>query len=379
MTTSTETQDITAIAIRENVGKVQAALSEFDKIQAGLASLELAHPKSLACDVATTKGMKEAVAGRAAWRNPRIATEKARQAAKAPVLALGKDIDSRAKQITALLLEGESNYDDQIKAEETRKEAERAAKIEAERKRVAAHHERISEILGAVYSASGAHSTLIAENIGNVERLNTDETFEEFQAQAKAAKDETIAKLQEMHAAAIEHEAEQARIKAEQEAETARIAAERAELDKLRAEAAERDRAAAAERADAEKAQAAELARQRQEQEAELQAQRESLQREMAAQREAQAEADAKAAAERKRLDKESAARLAEVQRQEEAQREAESRLRSAAPRMLQALKLVKVSPAFDALDVNAQEATDKAIEEATGKPSGAGFYLSPL
>jgi len=379
MTTATENQDTTALAIRENVDKVQTALSEFDKIQAGLAALELAHPKNLACDVTTTKGMKEAIAGRAAWRDPRIATEKARQAAKAPVLALGKDIDARARQITALLIEGESNYDDQIKAEEARKEAEKAAKAQAEAARVQAHQDRINnDIRFAAKVGALFGSDEIAKTIADVDAMVIDASFEEFQGQAQLAKDETLDKLREMHAAAVAHEAEQARIKAEQEAEAARIAAERAELDKLRAEAAERERVAAAEREAAERAQAEELARQREAQEAELRAAREAQERELAAQRAAQAEADAIAAAERKRLDDEAAARLQEIARQQEEQRAAarraeearlaaEERVRQAAPAMADALRQWRHAELTGDADelANARTARDEALVAA--------------
>jgi colicin import membrane protein len=250
--------DQTALAIRKSIDQVEGALSEFDKISAGLAALEKAHPKNLACDVTTPKGMKEAIAGRAAWRDPRIAVEKARKAAKAPVLALGRDIDARASYITGLLIEGESNYDDQIKAEEARREAEKQAKIEQEQRRVAARQEAIAEIRGAIAAASWCGSANIAEHIRDVERLSTGPEFEEFQEQAKAAKDETLAQLRRMHAAALEREAEAARIAAERE-ELARLRAAEEERQRV-----ERERIAAEQRAEAERlaAERAELERQ---------------------------------------------------------------------------------------------------------------------
>lgn len=369
--------DTSALAIRENIQHVESALSEFDKISAGLAELRRRHPVDLAIDVTTTKGMKEAVAARAAWRDPRIAVEKARKAAKAPVLSLGKDIDSRAAYITTALLEGESNYDGQIKAEEARKEAEKAAKAEAERVRVAAHHERIAEIRGAIGAASNGSAELILDHIGDVERLPVDASFEEFQGQAQLAKDETLDKLRAMHAAAVAAEAEAARIKAEQEAETARIAAEREELARLRAEQAKRDAEAAEARATAEREQAARLAAERAEQEAELKRQRDEQEAALRAQREAQAAVEAAQAEARAKEERRIAAERADLEaRQREAEaaqrvKEAEaaaalSRLHKAAPKLLATLQhFVRFHDQLTPADIDGAKAV---IFEATGE-----------
>lgn len=382
MTAQLEVLDAPALqtsTITTSITKVQGEIAAFDKIAAGIAAIELQHPKDLAVDVTTTAGMKQAVAARAAWRDPRIAVEKARKAAKAPVLELGKQIDTFAAGLESTLREGEDNYDKQIKAEEARKEAEKVAKAAAEAARVQAHQDRIATAIRShAIDSVGTSAANIADEINHLEQFAVDASFEEFQGQAQVAKDETLDKLREMHTAAVANEAEQARIKAEQEAEAARIAAERAELDKLRAEAAERERLAASERAAAEKAQTEELARQREAQEEELRAAREAQERELAAQRAAQAEADAIAAAERKRLDDEAAARLQEIARQEEEQRAAarraeearlaaEERVRKAAPAMADALRQWRNAEQTGDADelANARAARDEALIEA--------------
>lgn len=369
--------DTSALAIRENIQHVEAALSEFDKIGAGLAELRQRHPVDLAVDVTTTKGMKEAVAARAAWRDPRIAVEKARKAAKAPVLALGKDIDARAAYITTALLEGESNYDDQIKAEEARKEAEKAAKAEAERVRVEAIQGRIAEIREPSFDLVGESAANIAAAISVVDARVIDDSFEEFQGQAQLAKDETIDKLRAMHAAAVAAEAEAARIKAEQEAETARIAAEREELARLRAEQSARDAEAAKAREAAESEQAARLAAERDEQEAELKRQRDEQEAALRAQREAQAavevaQAEARAKEERRiaaeRADLEARQREAEAaQRVKEAEAAAAlSRLHKAAPKLLATLQhFVRFHDQLTPADIDGAKAV---IFEATGE-----------
>jgi hypothetical protein len=347
-------------ALTSSLKRVQSEVAAFDKIAAGLAALEQAHPASLVVDVTTTAGMKQAIAGRAAYREPRINVEKARKAAKAPVLELGKQIDQFAANLESQLRIGESNYDDQIKAEEARKEAERTAKAEAERVRVALHLAGVQEIRDHINEVVGASSDCIERRIAEVAQYQCGTAWEEFQGQAITARDETIAKLREMHAAAVAHEAEQARIKAEQEAEAARIAAEREELARLRAEQEARERAAAAERAEQERkdrearqaaeAQAAkELAEQRAKQEAELKAQREAQEAELAAQRAAQAKIEAEAKAKRDAEAARIAAERAEFERQQreaeqariaeaEAKAKADAKTRAAAFVMLDAL-----------------------------------------
>lgn len=215
---------------------VTGALAEFDRVDSGLASLSATYA-SVVFDVATSKGMDAAKAARAAIREPRYQVEKVRKGAKAPLLAIGKKIDSEAARITARLLELEDPIDLQIKTEESRKEAERQAKIEAERLRVANIQERIAEIRGAVTAAANSPSALILEHRGDIERMTIDESFAELQASAEAAKAETMAALDDLHAKALAREEE-----------SRRIVAERAELERLRREDAERQAAAEAER-----------------------------------------------------------------------------------------------------------------------------------
>jgi len=246
----------TAVAIRKSLEQIDGALVEFEKIEAGFADLEAAHPSNLACDVTTTKGMKEAIAGRAAWREPRIATEKARKAGKAPVLALGKDIDARAAAITERLEAGEANYHEQIKVEEFRKAAEAEEKRLAEVKRRESQSLALAAIRNRAFAVQGKSANVIS---GAIVTLHTDEAEgfgldRDYSALGKIAVDETREKLRDMHQAAIEREAEDAARKAEAEA----LAKERAELQRLRAEQDARDREAAAEKKRADEAAAAE-------------------------------------------------------------------------------------------------------------------------
>jgi len=232
---------------------VNKAVADFDAVAEGIQSLK-AQYAGVVYDVSTGKGMTEAKGARAAIREPRYAIENTRKAAKAPILALGKRLDGRAAEITDELLAIEDPIDQQIKAEETRKEAERQAKIEAEKKRVADIQDRINELRGTIGAASTSSAALILEHIGDLDRIQIDDSFAEFRQQAEDAKTATLATLAKMYDERVQHEAEQARIKAERE-----------ELTRLRAEQEERQRKERAQR----EAEEAEARRKREAEEAE--------------------------------------------------------------------------------------------------------------
>lgn len=246
--------------MRSSIAKVESTLTEFEKVSAGLDELHRQFPIDLVYDVATGKGMVEAVAHRAAWREPRLAVERLRKQAKAPVLKLGKDIDARAAWLTEQLLLGERPIDEQIKAEEARKERIKQERIIAEFGRVTAIQEAIAEIGMAVMSANGKTSAQIAAILEATRaEIPGEAVFQEMLPQAQQAQASAISKLEMAHKAALHTEAE-----------AARLAAERAELEQLRKEAAERkarDEAAAREQAERvaaeQKAQAELLAQQR--------------------------------------------------------------------------------------------------------------------
>lgn len=215
--------------IRQNLIKVESALTEFESVNAGLTSLAERYPVDAVIDVTTGKGMVEAVAHRAAWRDPRLAVERIRKQAKAPVIALGKDIDARAAWITEQLLIGEVPMDRQIKAEEARKEAIKQERINAEFGRVSAIQEAIAEIGMVAMAAAGNSSAHIAELIESqrAEVLSLG-VFQEMLPQAQAAQNACLVKLDLLHKAALHTESE-----------AAKLAAERAELEALRKAAAE--------------------------------------------------------------------------------------------------------------------------------------------
>ena len=176
---------------------------------------------------------------------------------------------------------------------------------EAEKSRVQGIKDRIAHIKTPIPEDSSSEG--IEHAIETIEKgLEIDDTFNEFKAEAQAAKDATLAKLYQMRGAALKREAEQAELarlraavaqreqeerdrkiaeaaaekarrdaeekaerekaEAERKAKEEREAAERRELElKLAAEKAERERLEAIERAEREKLAAVEAERRKQE------------------------------------------------------------------------------------------------------------------
>lgn len=232
--------DQTALAIR----KIESALAEFERITAGLAELKTAYPPDVVYDVSSTKGMSEAIAHRAAWRDPRVMVEKYRKLAKAPVLTIGRDIDARAVWITEQLLLGETPIDAQIKVEERRKEDEKQARINAEFGRVQAIQEALAAIHMDAMAVSNKDSGVITERIEAMRAQKLDPlVFQEMIEQAKQAQASAIAKLEVALKAQLYSESEAAKL-ADERAELAELRSQQAAQKKRDQEAAARARAA---------------------------------------------------------------------------------------------------------------------------------------
>jgi hypothetical protein len=245
-----------------------------NKVETGLAELRQKY-QGVIFEVTTTAGMEAAREARRDVREPRLEVERIRKAAKAPLLALGKQLDGTAARITAELEKIEEPIHAQIVAEEQRKEREKEARIAAELARVEGIQARIEELRGCQTLTPANGSRLISEHISDLERIPVDDSFAEFRTQAEDAKLAALARLNALLAAAIAHEEEQERIRAER-AELARLRAEQAERDRLARETqAKADADAAAERARLEA-----LARAEREAEAAAQAEANRLERE---------------------------------------------------------------------------------------------------
>lgn len=264
--------------------QVTLAVAAINKVEAGLAALRQEYG-GVVYEVTTTAGMELAKKARSDIREPRYEVERIRKAAKAPILALGKKLDSEAARITAELEKIEGPIHQQIVAEEQRKEREKQARIDAEIARVAEIQRLIDGIRQWPVNAANQPSMLVGQMLQQARDYRIEETvFQEFCPAATQALQVSTAALAGLLIDRQSHEAKEAQLERD-----------RQELARLRADEDERQRIAAAERADNER-----IARERQA----------DLDRQAAAQRQAQA-------AEEQRL----ADQRAEVAREHEALR----------------------------------------------------------
>jgi hypothetical protein len=294
-----------------------SAIAEYSATEAELAKLR-ARLKDAKYEVTTAVGIDLARKDRRELITLRVGLDKKRAEIKAPALERCRLIDAEAKRITGELLLLEKPIDDQIKAEEARKEEIAAEKRRQEEARVSQIRERIQKLNNIPLMAAGMASADLELFIARVEAQQIGADFLEFLQEAVEAKTEVIGKLKDALANTLEKEEELARVKLEQEQEAQRLEALRIEQEK--AAATERERLAseqaeqnrlnaieqekiAAERAELEKLREADRKRQEEsdriasEKEAELNMEREKLRKE-------QEELNRK---ERERLEKEQA------------------------------------------------------------------------
>lgn len=292
-------------------------IAEYSPTAEALAELRQKY-QGVVFSVNTTAGMIEARAARGELRTLRVSLEAKRKEIKEPALTRCREIDTEAKRITAELSALEDPIDDLIKAEEQRKEREKAAKEEAERQRIAEINRRFEEVRGLARTAPGKTVGEISALIAQAEAFDPASLDEEFRPAGVFERQLAINGLKALR--------DQREAQDQKDAETAEKlkkleAMERAEAERLAAEQAGRDRKAAEE---------AEAARQREAQEAQERAQRDAAEREALRQREAEiAERERVAAAERAEADRiarEERERLAAEQRKEAERVAAEQR-----------------------------------------------------
>ncbi len=276
------------------------AVAEYTPIAAALAAAR-ARYQDVVWDLTTTRGNEDARRARREIVSLRTGLEARRKELKAPLLAQAKLVDDEARRITAELLQLEEPIDALIRADERRREEERAAREAAERARVAGIQAKIKAIMDQPIKAVRIRSAALLQTAIDTlaaQEIDPDE-FEEFAEDARLAHAEALAAMRTMLAEIREREAEEARARAEREAQAKRdaaSAAERAEAERQAREAQEAEVARlAAKRAEIERQQA-EIERQQAEierQAAELRARQE----EAARSAEAAAAADAECAA----------------------------------------------------------------------------------
>lgn len=200
--------------------------------------------RNVAFDVTTTKGMDEAKKARLALREEvRYPLQKLKDARSKILGTMQRQANASADELIEEVKRAEAPIDEQITAEETRKENEKAERDAAEQRRRQAHIDAITAIARIPTEAVGLTSAELREKIVAAEGIMVDEGYEEFKGQATQAKDETLRQLNGLLMAAIVEEEElertrqqQARLRQQQEEQAAQQRALDEQAEALRKE-----------------------------------------------------------------------------------------------------------------------------------------------
>lgn len=281
-----------------------SGITQYNPVTAGLADLRQRYEGKI-FDLTTAEGEKAARAAKREHVMLRTSLETVRKEIKEPALRHCQLIDSEARRITAEILKTEEPIAAQIEAEEKRL-------FEIEAARVAAIKTKIDQACLVGMGSTKSTRAELEGWLGQLMELTFDESFEEFVDVAEQMRDAEIERLR----ALLEQ-------RLEADARAAQIAEEKAELDRLKAEQAERE---AAERA--------RIAKEREAHEAEMKAKRAALDEEDRKAALARAEADRVAREKREAADAE-AKKVAEAERvrfnqEREAQERADKEARAA-------------------------------------------------
>jgi len=271
----------------------ESAVAEYRPFYAQLVDLEQKNA-TLVFDYESPKGNKEARSHVHALRQTKGALERTRKEAKAESLRIGRAIDAEASEINARIEAMIGVHQEALEAIEQR-----------EKQRVADLAERLANLRTTGAAASTAAQ--LAEVIATLEPLVIGDDWQEYKAPALEVKDDLLRQLRLRHAEYVADEAK--------EAELARLRAEAAERERLEREAA--IVRAAEERARAEAARAAQEAEARAAAEREAAARRE-LELKLAAETAERRRVEAEQRAEQERID---AAARAEREAKEAAER----------------------------------------------------------
>lgn len=217
---------------------------EYSATEAALSALRQKYA-GIVFDLTTVKGDKEARAARLELTTLRTSMEKKRKQFKAPALEFGKKIDSEASRVTDEIMALENPIDDQIKADEARRAAEKAERDRIAAVRTQGFRDRITTIRAFVGKCNGISAERIKNGIAMVKQVDVSpEAFAEFALDAEAAKTETLESMRIILEETERREEEAARVEA-QRIENERVAAEQKErADALAAQQAEIDRQA---------------------------------------------------------------------------------------------------------------------------------------
>lgn len=280
----------------------------------------------------------------------RTGIESRRAELKSGALNFGREVDSTAKALTAVLAPQEARIKNLVQAVKDKRQADKEALELAEAQRVGGIRERITSITNLMNHAVGSTSSEIQQLVSGLEQRSITETeYQEFIGDAEAAKSTTLRTLIGMQADAAERE-HQAKVEADAQAEAdAKRQAEDERLEKERKELADKVAEQEAKQAviDAENQRLEdEQAEKQRIADAELQAGRDLLAKQQA---DFQAEQDRVAAekkAEEDRIEAERVAKERELQEAADAERLAEEQAAAEVKRLAE-LELLKPDAAL--------------------------------
>ena len=195
----------------------QTVIADYSPTEQALAALRGKYT-NVVFDLKTTKGDKDARAARLELVRLRTSLEVKRKAIKAPALAYAKLIDTEANRITIEIVALEKPIDEQIKADEKRREDERAEQARIEQIR----RDGILAKINTLRARANDTDSLTSDQVDQAwhdldEEEITAEVYQEFVSAAKTAKSETLDKLGERYTRALAAEQEAARLKAQRE------------------------------------------------------------------------------------------------------------------------------------------------------------------
>jgi hypothetical protein len=234
----------TEVAIKESPAEVaNAALKTIDPTQfveavyspfhARLANA-IAETSDIEYDITTTAGMEVAKKCRATFRDIRIEADKERAARKAPLLVIGKLLESKNTEIEVAVAPHEEKYDAQIKAEDKRKEDIKAEAMRIETLRLSALDAKVNIIKEKALAALNLNADDTQAMIVELQAIEaTEENYQERYVEVELLLSNTIKTLEQLvvgKRATEQAAAQQAQLAREQQAQ----AAEKSRVDDIK-------------------------------------------------------------------------------------------------------------------------------------------------
>jgi hypothetical protein len=215
-----QSTDVALVAQADAVGEALAAVVATNTtITQRVAAARELHEryKSVAFDVSTTKGMEQAKNARLMLRQERYPIQDLQKTGSKMLGSMQRQFNEQCRTFVEEIEGYERPIDEQIAAEEHRKEVARKEREEVETRRRQQHTSAIAAIAAMAGAAAGLDSAGLRERIEQVKGVIIDEGYEEFRVQAQQAKNEALQALNGMLVAALGDEQERAELERERQ------------------------------------------------------------------------------------------------------------------------------------------------------------------